>query len=495
MQRLILWMLILGSLAPTSRADEPVKPPAKERFHLYLLIGQSNMAGRGVIEEQDKLPPPRVLKFTKEKTWAAGVDPLHFDKPVAGVGIGTTFGRVMAEAQPEVVIGLVPCAVGGTPLARWQKGGDLYKQGVERTQAAMRDGTLKGILWHQGESDSGSETTAKNYAERLAQMIRDLRTELNAGDIPFVAGELGQFLQRESKDGKPSYWPLVNEQINSLPKLVPHTAVASSKDLKHKGDVVHFDSPSLREFGKRYATVMQAQAAAVSQESAVNTGFDLRPIKIAMIGDSTMASYPKPPEDRPSLTGWGQVFELSFNDQVKVSNHAQSGRSSKSFLREGRWEPVLREKPDFVFIQFGHNDQPGKGDRTTDPNGDFQENLHKYIEDARAAGSQPVLVTPVARRIFDNGKAVTTLTPYADAMKKVAGEKKVPLVDLHAASFDLFNKLGDAASAEFSASAGDRTHFSRKGAIEIAKLVANRLPQDVPALRVYLRSTSQDSKD
>lgn len=222
---------------------------------------------------------------------------------------------------------------------------------------------------------------------------------------------------------------------------------------------------------------------------------DERPIKIAMIGDSTMASYSKPPEDRPSLTGWGQVFELSFNDQVKVSNHAQSGRSSKSFLREGRWEPVLREKPDFVFIQFGHNDQPGKGDRTTDPNGDFQANLRKYIDDARAVGSQPVLVTPVARRIFDNGKAVTTLTPYADAMKKVAAERKVPLVDLHAASFDLFNKLGDAASADLSASVSDRTHFSRKGATEIAKLVANRLPQDVPALRVYLRSTSQVPKD
>lgn len=251
-------MILVATIVSSAHADEPIKRPAKEKFHLYLLIGQSNMAGRGVIEEQDKQPPPRVLKFTKEKNWAAAVDPLHFDKPIAGVGIGTTFGRVMAEAQPDVVIGLIPCAVGGTPLSRWQKEGDLYKQAVDRTRAAMRDGTLKGILWHQGESDSGSETTAKSYSERLAQMIRDLRTELEAGEVPFVAGELGQFLNRESKDGKPSYWPLVNEQINSLPKLVPHTAVASSKDLKHKGDVVHFDSPSLREFGKRYATAMQS---------------------------------------------------------------------------------------------------------------------------------------------------------------------------------------------------------------------------------------------
>lgn len=217
---------------------------------------------------------------------------------------------------------------------------------------------------------------------------------------------------------------------------------------------------------------------------------DLRPIKIAMIGDSTMASYPKPPDDRPSLTGWGQVFELSFSDKVKVSNHAKSGRSSKSFLLEGLWEPVLREKPDFVFIQFGHNDQPGKGDRATDPNGDFQDNLRRYIDEARAAGAQTVLVTPVARRIFNNGKATTTLTPYADAMQKVAAEKKVPLVDLHAASLELFNKLGDTGSTDLGASASDRTHFSRKGALEIAKLVARRLPQDVPELRGYLRQHS-----
>jgi sialidase-1 len=217
-----------------------------------------------------------------------------------------------------------------------------------------------------------------------------------------------------------------------------------------------------------------------------------RPIKIAMIGDSTMASYAKPPEDRPTLTGWGQVFGVFFNDKVTVLNHAQSGRSSKSFLREGRWEPVLREKPDFVFIQFGHNDQPGKGDRTTDPNGDFQDNLRKYIDESLAAGAQPVLVTPVARRIFDQqGKATTTLSPYADAMQKVAAEKKVPLVDLHAASFELFNKLGDAASADLSASARDRTHFSDKGARAVAKLVADQLPKHVPALRGYLLAVTE----
>jgi hypothetical protein len=162
----------------------------------------------------------------------------------------------MAEADPNVSIGLIPCAVGGTPLSRWQKGGDLYQQAVARTRAAQKQGALEGILWHQGESDAGSEATATNYAERLAAMVRDLRKELDAPDVPFVAGELGHFLAKE-KAGKPSYWPIVNEQLHLLPRLVEHAAVVSSRDLKPLADQVHFDSASLREFGKRYAGAMQ----------------------------------------------------------------------------------------------------------------------------------------------------------------------------------------------------------------------------------------------
>jgi lysophospholipase L1-like esterase len=221
---------------------------------------------------------------------------------------------------------------------------------------------------------------------------------------------------------------------------------------------------------------------------------NLPAIKIALIGDSTAASYPKPPEDKPTLTGWGQVFGLFFRDSVEIKNHAASGRSSKSFLREGRWEPVLAEKPNYVFIQFGHNDQPGKGDRTTDPDGDFQDNLRRYIEDARKIGSVPVLVTPVARRIFENGHAQTTLTPYADAMQRVAKEKNVPLIDLHAASFRLFDERGDEATAYFSPSADDRTHFSRHGAIEIARLVASALPADLSAIQLYVQDKEQTSQ-
>ncbi|HEY6170552.1 MAG TPA: sialate O-acetylesterase [Verrucomicrobiae bacterium] len=240
-----------------SAADAPVNLPAKSKFHLYLLIGQSNMAGRGALDDETKSPHPRVVKFTKENSWAPAVEPLHFDKPVAGVGLGSSFARAMAEANPAATIGLIPCAVGGTPLERWSKGGDLYQQALVRARLAMKDGELKGILWHQGENDAGKKETAETYAARLAKMVKDLRADLGVGDVPFVAGKLGEFLARKTKSGDDALWPVVNEQIASLPKLAPNCGVAESTGLKHKGDAVHFDTPSLREFGKRYAEAMR----------------------------------------------------------------------------------------------------------------------------------------------------------------------------------------------------------------------------------------------
>ena len=232
--------------------------PPKEKLHLYLLIGQSNMAGRGPLDTEKRLSRLQVLKFSQRNAWTAGVEPLHFDKPgVVGAGIGMSFARAMAGVDKGVTIGLIPCAVGGTPLERWSRGGDLYQQALERARAAMKDGTLKGILWHQGENDAEAESTARSYAGRLAKMVNDLRTDLGAGEVPFVAGKLGEFLSHQTKEGKPDFWPVVNEQLASLPALVPHTAVVDSSGLSHKGDQVHFDTPSLRVLGNRYADAMK----------------------------------------------------------------------------------------------------------------------------------------------------------------------------------------------------------------------------------------------
>jgi lysophospholipase L1-like esterase len=191
--------------------------------------------------------------------------------------------------------------------------------------------------------------------------------------------------------------------------------------------------------------------------------------RIVMVGDSTMASYEKPPADRPDLTGWGQVFGEFFSDRVEILNHASSGRSLKSFAAEGRWKKALDAKPDYVFIQFGHNDQKLK-DEAGNPETGFRDLLRKYIDEAQKIGAKPILVTPVARRTFQDGKVTTTLMAFADATKAVAKEKEVPVIDLHKLSVDLFDKLGEAGSADFNPKADDRSHFSRKGAKAMAEL-------------------------
>lgn len=124
-----------------------------------------------------------------------------------------------------------------------------------------------------------------------------------------------------------------------------------------------------------------------------------------------------------------------------------------------------------MLIQFGHNDCPGKGDRETNPATDFRENLRKYISDARKIGATPILVTPMTRRQFRNGQIHTILRPYAEAMLAVGEAENVAVIDLHKASVELFNRLGDEGSSDFSPSSDDRTHFSRKGALAMAQIV------------------------
>jgi hypothetical protein len=237
-------------------APAAVPLPAKEKLHLYLLMGQSNMAGRGKIAPEDKTIHPRVLLFTLDNKWELAVEPVTRDKPgMLGVGPGLAFGKAMAEKEPGITIGLVPCAVGGTQLKLWQHGGTLYSNAVRRAKLAMQVGTLKGIVWHQGESDSGTATNANTYGDRLAGMIRDLRADLAAPALPVVVGQIGEFLYDRGPDHSP-YARVVNAALSSLPDKVPATACAPSQGLSHKGDQLHFDAASQREFGRRYAAAM-----------------------------------------------------------------------------------------------------------------------------------------------------------------------------------------------------------------------------------------------
>lgn len=213
------------------------------------------MAGRGPLDSLSKKEHPQVWMLDSLNHWVPATDPVHFDKPAAvGVGPAISFaeGMLCATGNKSVQIGLVPCAWGGSPIKVWEPGAVYLKQfhpwefAVERIHAAMHRGVIKGILWHQGESDNDSAHAAI-YLDKLTTLINRLRTEFQQPNLPFVAGEIGHFNKKV----------MINEVINQLPQYVTHTAVVSAAGLTDKGDHLHFDAAGARGLGKRYATAMK----------------------------------------------------------------------------------------------------------------------------------------------------------------------------------------------------------------------------------------------
>ncbi|TAK98916.1 MAG: rhamnogalacturonan acetylesterase [Verrucomicrobia bacterium] len=200
--------------------------------------------------------------------------------------------------------------------------------------------------------------------------------------------------------------------------------------------------------------------------------------------------------------GWGQMLQMYFTPEVRVENHAVNGRSSKSFISEGRWETVRKKLSpgDFVIIQFGHNDEKTNSvERYTAPYGEYTTNLVRFIRETRAAGAKPILCTPVARRKFDDaGKLVDTHGDYPAATRAVATAEKVPLLDLCDATEKLLRQLGPESSkrlfdwipaGEFgnnSKALTDDTHFNAYGASRVCDLAIEAMQRHVPELAAHL---------
>jgi beta-glucosidase len=220
---------------------------------------------------------------------------------------------------------------------------------------------------------------------------------------------------------------------------------------------------------------------------AVSFGGQERPVHIFMIGDSTMAQ--KPPDVEPER-GWGQMLQSFFDNSVLVSNQAVNGRSSKSFIDEGRWQKVLDSlhAGDYVIIQFGHNDNKPDPARHTDPFTTFKANLEKYVNDTRSKGGSPMLCTPIVRRQFDEkGNLVDTHGQYPAAMHQVARELNVPLLDLQLRTKNLVSDLGPEKSKSIFLYADpgaypkrpkgvqDDTHLSPEGATAVARMALEEM--------------------
>jgi lysophospholipase L1-like esterase len=229
---------------------------------------------------------------------------------------------------------------------------------------------------------------------------------------------------------------------------------------------------------------------------------------IYMIGDSTMADYAVVPAQ--ALRGWGQMLHMYFKDGARVDNHAMSGRSCRSFIAEGRWEVVMNhlKEGDYVIIQFGHNDEKKEDPkRYAEPFGDFKNFLDGFIKDIRSKGAHPILVTPVSRRVFDaDNKIVHSHGDYAVAVRKLAEEEKVPLLDLEARTAEELEKMGPERSKtwfmwvpanEFpghSENKQDNTHFNGFGADRICDLAILEIKKNAPELAKWVREGYVDPK-
>lgn len=219
---------------------------------------------------------------------------------------------------------------------------------------------------------------------------------------------------------------------------------------------------------------------------------------IYTIGDSTMAN--KNQEVYPE-TGWCQVLQNYFNETVTIKNHAVNGRSTKSFIDEGRWQTVLDslQPDDYVFIQFGHNDQKIQDStRYTSPFGTYSKNLAKFVSETREKGSIPILFTSIVRRKFDdNGKLADTHGDYLIAVRQVAEKMNVPLIDLQKLTEEWVNSLGDESSKSmflwtepndrFPEGRNDDTHLSEKGANMVARLVVDECKKKKLEFAKYIR--------
>ena len=232
--------LLLCLFVPPVSAVLAQTPPTN--LQLFLLMGQSNMAGRGEITAQDLVTHPRIWMLTQDNRWVLAKDPVHYDRDYAGVGLASQFARDLAAAEPETNIGLIPTAVGGSKISEWAYGTTYYNNAVARTRAALANGTLAGILWHQGESDA-TATGAAAYLDRFSTLIGRLRADLNAHRVPVVAGELGRFRAEHAT---------INPTLAQIPDRVPLAGFATSEGLTDKGDALHFNTPALYEFGHRY---------------------------------------------------------------------------------------------------------------------------------------------------------------------------------------------------------------------------------------------------
>lgn len=230
--------------------------PKPENFWIFVLAGQSNMAGRGFVEPKDTISNKRILTINSDDQWVYAKEPLHFYEPnLTGLDCGLSFANTLLENVPEEVsIGIIPCSVGGSAIEQWlndetYRGVQLLSNFKSKVAFAQKKGIVKGILWHQGESNAKSELIPE-YEANLKKLTTTFRTFVKNDSLPLFIGQLGSYASPIQKSKR---WNSINSKISDFAKSDNNIHVINTQDLEHKGDTVHFDSKSQRLMGKRFA--------------------------------------------------------------------------------------------------------------------------------------------------------------------------------------------------------------------------------------------------
>lgn len=224
-----------------------------ESVWVFIMAGQSNMAGRGIVEPEDTITDKRILSINKDGQITIAKEPLHFYEPErTGLDCGLSFAKTLIKKLPDSIsILMIPTAVGGSSISQWLNDSlfrnvKLFSNFLEKLEIGKQNGVIKGILWHQGESDA-NEKDIPHYKKRLGLLFSKFRTAVGNNELPVLIGELGTF----SED--PANFDLINKAIHEYAAQDKNSKVISTKDLKDKGDQLHFNSKAQRTMGKRFA--------------------------------------------------------------------------------------------------------------------------------------------------------------------------------------------------------------------------------------------------
>lgn len=235
------------------KEEKVITIPNKSKVWVFIMAGQSNMEGRGFVEPQDTISNNRILTINSKNELVIAKEPIHFSTPAyRGLDCGMSFANELLKSVPkDVVILLLPTAVGGSPIEKWIKDLphrkiNLYSNFKEKLELGKQYGNIKAILWHQGESDANAAGIS-NRDQNLKTLFASFRKDIGNEKLPILIGEIGSF----SKE--PELWAEINKANRKYIQDDKYADIVETADLKDNGDKIHFDGESQREMGKRFA--------------------------------------------------------------------------------------------------------------------------------------------------------------------------------------------------------------------------------------------------